>query len=287
MRRLPARAGVSHVRRCPAPAIPEGVRAVAELHTTPPAERLARTELLLGPAALERLARCKVAVCGLGGVGSYAVEALARSGVGRFVLLDFDEISPTNLNRQLHALLPTLGRPKVEVMAERIRLINPEAEVEPLRLRYSPENGDKLLAPDLAYVVDAIDDLPAKVDLILRARAKRLPLVSSMGAGNRLDPTRFRVADVSETHTDPLARAVRRELRKAGVERGVRVVFSTELPRRPQERVWDPVLRRNVPGSVAFVTAAAGLVLASVVVRDLVQDLLPPADEGEPAGGRS
>ncbi|HHW15682.1 MAG TPA: tRNA threonylcarbamoyladenosine dehydratase, partial [Firmicutes bacterium] len=170
--------------------------------TSSPGDRLVRTELLLGSGALARLARSKVAVCGLGGVGSYAVEALARSGVGRFLLLDFDEISPSNLNRQLHALLPTLGRPKVEVMAERIRLINPEAEVEARRVRYSAANGEELLAPDLDYIVDAIDDVPAKVDLILRARAKGLRLVSSMGAGNRLDPTRFRVADLSATHTD-------------------------------------------------------------------------------------
>ncbi len=254
--------------------------------------RFSRTELLLGAAALERLGAAKVAVLGLGGVGSYAAEALARAGIGRLVLVDFDDICLTNVNRQLHALKGTVGRPKVEVMAERIRLINPRAEVEARREFYSAENGEELLASDLDYVVDAIDHVTAKLDLIQRARAKGLPLVSCMGTGNRLDPTKFVVADLSHTHTDPLARVVRQELRKAGIRTGVRVVFSTEPPRATAETEWDCrtdcicpnkddgawkcTMRRAIPGSVSFVPAAAGLVLASVVVNDLIKDLLTP-----------
>ncbi|MDI6869986.1 MAG: tRNA threonylcarbamoyladenosine dehydratase [Bacillota bacterium] len=237
--------------------------------------RFSRTELLIGPEGVARLQAAKVAVFGLGGVGSYAVEALARAGVGRLVLVDFDDICLTNINRQLHALSDTIGQPKVEVMAERVQRINPQAAVEARREFYSAANGETLLTPDLDYVVDAIDHVPAKVDLILRAKAKGLRLVSSMGAGNRLDPTKFVVTDLSQTHTDPLARAVRQELRRAGIAHGVQVVFSTETPRATAGREWDEKLRREAPGSISFVPAAAGLILASVVVNDLVRDLLP------------
>jgi tRNA A37 threonylcarbamoyladenosine dehydratase len=254
--------------------------------------RFSRTELLLGRAALERLGVSKVAVLGLGGVGSYAAEALARAGIGQLVLVDFDDICLTNVNRQLHALNGTVGQPKVEVMAERIRLINPRASVEARREFYSAENGEELLAPDLDYVVDAIDHVTAKLDLIRRATAKGLSLVSCMGAGNRLDPTRFVVADLAKTHTDPLARVIRQELRKVGLRTGVQVVFSTEPPKATAQSecdcrtdclcpnqdngAWKCTVRRTIPGSVSFVPAAAGLVLASVVVNDLTRDLLRP-----------
>ncbi|MGE5552969.1 MAG: ThiF family adenylyltransferase [Betaproteobacteria bacterium] len=262
-----------------------------------PDRRFSRAELLLGAAALDRLASAKVAVFGLGGVGSYAVEALARAGVGCLVLVDFDDICLTNVNRQLHALRDTIGRPKVEVMAERVRLINPRAEVEARREFYSAENGEELLTSDLEYVVDAIDHVTAKLDLIKRAKGKGLPLISCMGAGNRLDPTKFIVADLSKTHTDPLARVIRQELRKAGIRTGVRVVFSTERPRptvatewdcrtdcicpNKDDGTWKCAMRRAIPGTVSFVPAAAGLILASVVVNDLVKDLLPRVGEGE------
>lgn len=240
---------------------------------------------------MARLAAARVAVFGLGGVGSYAVEALARAGVGSLLLVDFDEICLTNVNRQLHALDETVGRSKAEVMADRVRRINPRAEVLARREFYSADNGDSLLTPDLDYVVDAIDHVTSKLDLIKRARAKGLRLVSCLGAGNRLDPTRFQVADISRTHTDPLARVVRRELRRAGIRTGVKVVFSTETPRptvqtefdcrtgcvcpNAADAVWRCTMRRSIPGSVSFVPAAAGLVLASVVVVDLVRDVLP------------
>lgn len=239
---------------------------------------------------MERLAAAKVAVFGLGGVGSYTVEALARTGVGRLVLVDFDDICLTNVNRQLHALGETVGKSKALVMADRVRRINPRAEVEPLREFYSAENGDRLLTPDLDYVVDAIDHVTAKLDLIRRAKAKGLRLVSCLGAGNRLDPTRFVVTDIAKTHTDPLARVVRQELRRGGIRSGVKVVFSTELPRPTVETefdcrthcicpnkddgAWKCTTRRAIPGSISFVPAAAGLVLASVVVNDLVETAL-------------
>jgi tRNA A37 threonylcarbamoyladenosine dehydratase len=260
--------------------------------------RFSRTELLLGRKALERLAAARVALFGLGGVGSYACEALARAGVGHLLLVDFDDICVTNVNRQLHALNGTVGQAKVEVMAERVRKINPRAEVVARREFYSAEKGDELLPPELDYVVDAIDHVTAKLDLIQRSLAKGLRLVSCLGAGNRLDPTKFLVSDISQTHTDPLARVIRQELRRRGIRRGVKVVFSTELPRPTVETEWDCrtdcvcpnkdegawkcTMRRAIPGSISFVPAAAGLVLASVVVNDLVGELLPQPD-GTPA----
>ncbi len=254
--------------------------------------RFSRTELILGTEALERLATTTVAVFGIGGVGSYAAEALARAGVGRLVLVDYDDICLTNSNRQLHALKGTIGRPKVEVMAERIRLINPRADVLPVKEFYSAESRERLLGGEkLDYVIDAIDHVTAKIDLIATAHQRGIPLVACMGAGDKLDPTRFVVADISKTHTCPLAKVVRTELRKRGIARGVKAVFSTEKPREPklsdagcrtgcvcpnrgQEGVWRCFHRRHIPGTVPWVPAAEGLVAASVAVRDLVHDLV-------------
>jgi tRNA A37 threonylcarbamoyladenosine dehydratase len=241
---------------------------------------------LIGREGLERLAAARVAIFGLGGVGSFTAEALARAGVGYLKLVDFDDICLTNVNRQLHALNGTVGRSKVEVMAERIKLINPKCEVEALRQFYSAENGDELLAGGLDYVVDAIDHITAKLDLIKRATAMGLDLVSCMGAGNKLDPTKFVVADIAKTHTDPLAKVIRTELRRAGISRGVKVVYSTEPPLEPKETefdcknncicpnkdegAWNCTMRRQIPGSISFVPPAAGLILASVVVNDIL-----------------
>lgn len=232
---------------------------------------LSRTELLLGAAGLEKLAAAKVAVFGLGGVGSFAVEALARSGIGHMVLVDHDRVSITNLNRQLPATLSTLGRLKVEVMKERIEAINPRAVVETFPVFYCPEKGGELLAADYDYIVDAVDTVAAKVDLILRSRELGIPIVSSMGAGNRLDPEKFQVADISATHTCPLARTMRRELRRVGITDGVKVVFSTEPPLKPgRSGEEEGEGRKQVPGSIAFVPPVAGMLLAGVVVRDLL-----------------
>lgn len=251
--------------------------------------RFSRTELLIGAAGLRRLSAAKVAIMGLGGVGSFTAEALARSGIGHLVLVDYDDICVTNVNRQLHALSDTVGRAKVDVMAERLRKINPRLVVEARRVFYSAENGEELLTADLDYVVDAIDHVTAKLDLIRRSLGKGLRLVSCMGAGNRLDPTRFAVADISKTHGDPLARVIRQELRRSGITKGLKVVFSTEPPLPTQATQWDCrtgcvcpnkddgawkcTMRRTIPGSIAFVPSAAGLILASVVVNDLLQDL--------------
>ncbi|MFZ5626535.1 MAG: tRNA threonylcarbamoyladenosine dehydratase [Bacillota bacterium] len=246
--------------------------------------RFSRTELLLGPEGLERLRQARVAVFGIGGVGSYACEALARAGVGSLVLVDYDNVCLTNINRQIHALSNTVGRPKVELMAERIKLINPGAEVESIKEFYAPEHRERLLRPDYDYVVDAIDNVTGKLDLIKGCLALNIPIISAMGAGNKLDPTAFRVADISETAVDPLARVLRRELRKAGIYRGVKVVYSEEPPIPPRVGLADCktncvctseqgrgscTLRRQIPGSVSFVPPVVGMIMAGEVVKDL------------------
>ncbi len=220
-----------------------------------------RTAWLIGTESLDVLGASRVAVFGLGGVGSFCVEGLARAGVGGLLLVDRDVFEPSNINRQLGALTDTVGRPKAEVMAGRVGRINPEARVTFRVEEYAAEKGILFFQDRLDYVVDAMDDVPAKVDLIKRALTLGIPVVSSMGAGNRLDPTRFAVADIAETHGCPLARVVRKKLREEGIAAGVKVVFSDEPPGRaiPGPR----------PASISFVPPVAGFALASVVVRDL------------------
>lgn len=235
----------------------------------------------MGEAAIARLKTAKVAVIGIGGVGSFTAEALARTGVGHFVLVDDDCVCITNINRQLIALRSTVGRPKVEVMRERILDINPDAQVECYQEFYSAETAESLISGDLSYVVDAIDTVSAKLDLVCRCQTLGIPIVSSMGAGNKLDPSRFRLADINDTSVCPLARVMRQELRKRGVKK-LTVVYSTEKPIKIEEQD-NPcrtncicprkdrtcVDRRSVPGSLAFVPSVAGLILASKVVADL------------------
>jgi tRNA threonylcarbamoyladenosine dehydratase len=244
-----------------------------------------RTELLIGAEGMARLEASTVAVIGLGGVGSYAAEALARAGIGALVLVDDDWVCVTNINRQLVAHRGTVGRAKVEVMRERVLEINPRIRVEALRLRFGPDTAAAVLRPGLSYVIDAIDALSAKVDLIVRAKAAGIPIVSSMGAGNKLDPTRLELADISVTSICPLARAVRKELRKRGVG-SLKVVYSREPPLELKE-AGNPCLAgcaydcpkrdeswsapRQVPGSISFVPPVAGFIAASSVVRDLVE----------------
>jgi tRNA A37 threonylcarbamoyladenosine dehydratase len=242
-----------------------------------------RTAMLVGPEGIEKLKSSKVAVFGLGGVGSYCVEALARAGVGALVLVDYDDICLTNINRQLHALHSTVGRPKAEVMRERLLDINPGIRAEVRQVFYEPGRDEELLTPDLDYVVDAIDTVSGKIDLIKQAKARGIPVISCMGAGNKLDPTQFRVADVSRTTVCPLARVMRRELRKAGIETGVKVVYSVEPPLTPlggslscKDGCICPngdahcAIRRQIPGSISFVPPVAGLILAGEVIRDLL-----------------
>lgn len=225
-----------------------------------------RTELLIGPQGIEKLKRSRVIIFGLGGVGSFALEGLVRAGVGSLTLVDFDVVEMSNLNRQLLAMHSTLGEPKVEAARRRVLDINPLAQVTVHQTRCSEQNCRELLAPGFDYAVDAIDMVSAKVALICEARRSGLPIVSSMGAGNKLDPTAFRVGDISETRICPLARAVRRRLRQEGIVSGVKAVYSLEPPGKTVEG-------GRLPGSISFVPSVAGLVIAGVVIKDLLKNL--------------
>ena len=231
-----------------------------------------RTRAMFGDEAMERLYKASVAVFGIGGVGGHAVEALARAGIGRLALFDSDAVALFNLNRQLAATLDSLGRYKTDVMRERILSINPEARVETYHCFYLPENADQYDLAPYDYIVDAVDTVAAKVELIVRAKRSGVPVISCMGAGNKLDPTRFRVADIYETSVCPLARVMRRELKAKGIK-SCKVVYSTEPPIRPSFSPADGSrpdgVRRDVPGSNSFVPAAAGLILAGAVIRDI------------------
>ena len=230
-----------------------------------------RTALLLGDDALARLASSRVAVFGIGGVGGHAVDALARSGVGALDLIDNDTVSLTNLNRQLVALHSTVGQYKVDVAAARIADINPRAIVRTYRTFYLPETADQFDFSQYDYVIDAIDTVTAKLDLAERAYRTGTPIISAMGAGNKLDPTRFEVTDISKTSICPLARVMRTELRRRGVPH-LKVVYSREPARTPipnDDVRQEAGARRAVPGSVSFVPSVAGLILAGAVIRDL------------------
>lgn len=235
-------------------------------------DQFSRTELLLGREGMERLARARVAVFGLGGVGGYAVEALVRSGVGALELIDSDRVSLTNLNRQILATHETLGRYKADAARARALSINPQADVTARTVFYGPDTAGEFDFTRYDYVVDAIDTVTGKLALIQAAQAAGTPVISCMGAGNKLDPTAFRVADIYETSVCPLARVMRKELKRRGVKR-LKVVYSQEAPRNPEGDLYQASLegevRRQVPGSNAFVPAAAGLILAGEVVRDL------------------
>ena len=245
--------------------------------------QFSRTELLLGKDAMERLASSRVAVFGIGGVGGYVCEALVRSGVGAIDLVDDDRVCLTNLNRQLIATRKTVGRLKTEVMQERLQEINPNVKVQLHTCFFLPENAGSFSFADYDYVVDAVDTVSAKLALVEQCARTHTPIISCMGAGNKLDPTAFRVADIYETRVDPLARVMRRELKKRGI-RKLKVVYSEEQPLRPIEDmaiscrahcICPPGTkrhctdRRDIPGSIAFVPSVAGLILAGEVVKDL------------------
>ena len=231
--------------------------------------RFARTELLYGEAAVRALSRAHVAVFGLGGVGGHVVEALARSGVGALDLIDSDRLAPSNLNRQILALHSTLGQYKTDAAAARIRDINPDCEVRCFRCFFLPETAGDFDFSQYDYVVDAIDTVTGKLCLAERAREAGVPLISALGAGNKLDPAAFRVSDLAETSMDPLARVMRKELRRRGIEH-LKAVWSPEEPLKPLEDAPpEETGRRALPGSTAFTPPAAGLLLASTVVRDL------------------
>ena len=232
-------------------------------------DQFERLELLLGGQAIERLKSSTVAVFGIGGVGGYVVEALARSGVGSFVLVDNDEVSITNLNRQIIALHSTIGKNKIDVMAERIHDINPAASVTVKKCFFLPETADEFDFGSYDYVADCVDTVAAKVEIISRAREANVPVISSMGAGGKLHPEMFEVADISKTSVCPLAKAVRRELRNRGIN-NVKVVYSKEEPiKNLVGGQADPEPGRHVPGSSAFTPSVAGLIMASEIVKDL------------------
>jgi len=245
--------------------------------------QFSRTQLLLGEDAMKRLSEAKVAVFGIGGVGGYVVEALVRSGVRSFVLVDDDKVCLTNINRQIIATRKTVGKYKVEVMKERILEINPDAEVEMHKCFFLPENAGDFSFQDYDYVVDAVDTVTAKLQLVMQAKEAGVPVISCMGAGNKLDPTRFEVADIYKTSVCPLAKVMRRELKKRGVKK-LKVVYSKEIPTRPIEDmsiscrtncICPPgaahkcTERRDIPGSLAFVPSVAGLIIAGEVIKDL------------------
>ena len=235
--------------------------------------QFSRTALLVGQGAIEKLQASRVAIFGIGGVGGYVAEALARSGVGCFDLIDNDTVALTNLNRQIIATHDTIGQPKVQVMAERIHAINPEAVVQVHQCFFLPENAHEFDFAQYDYVVDAVDTVAAKIAIIMAAKAANVPVISSMGAGNKMDPGKFQVADIFKTSVDPLARVMRQEMKKRGVKK-LKVVYSTELPLTPVDAEGacqaEAPQRRALPGSTAVTPSAAGLLLASEVMKDLI-----------------
>ena len=231
--------------------------------------QFSRTQLLLGAAGMEKLKNARIAVFGIGGVGGYTVEALVRSGVGTIDIFDDDKVCLTNLNRQIIATRETIGKYKVDVMKERALSINPDITVNTHNCFYMPDNADEYDFSEYDYVVDAIDTVTAKIELVMRAKAATVPIISCMGAGNKLDAWRLEVADIYKTSVCPLARTMRYELRKRGVKK-LKVVYSKEKPIRPVEATEEESAKRDIPGSTAFVPAAAGLIVAGEVIKDIV-----------------
>ena len=240
-----------------------------------------RTRMLIGDSALGRLQAARVAVFGVGGVGGFCVEALARAGVGTLHLYDDDTVSESNLNRQIVALHSTIGQQKAQAMADRVLDINPDCQVSAIPMFYLPENADQVNLSQYDYVIDCIDTVAAKLELVSRCTALQVPIISAMGTGNKLDPTAFVVTDLSKTEGCPLARVMRKELRKRGIHH-LKVVYSKEEPLSPMQPIEyeapagsdtrpGSTARRATPGSISFVPGAAGLVLASAVLRDLGQ----------------
>lgn len=236
--------------------------------------QFSRTELLIGKEGMERLSNSRIAVFGVGGVGGYAVEALARSGVGELDLIDNDQVALTNLNRQIIATTKTLGKDKVDVAKERVLEINPSAKVNIYKTFYLPETKDQFDFTKYDYVVDAIDTVSGKISLVVQAQEAGTPIISSMGAGNKLDPTAFQVADIYKTSVCPLAKVMRRELKKRGIKK-LKVVYSEEKPITPEQNIEmekeEQLQRRQVPGSVAFVPSVVGLIIAGEVIKDLIK----------------
>lgn len=246
-----------------------------------PQHAFSRTELLIGKEGLEKLKNSKVAVFGIGGVGSFTVEALARAGVGNLVLIDADTVDLTNLNRQIHANIKTINKPKVQVMKERILDINPECEVITHETFVTGDNIGEIITEDVNYVVDAIDTVSSKIDLVLWCKERSIKIICSMGTGNKLDPTQFRIADIYKTQVCPLAKVMRYELRKRGVD-SLKVLYSEEVPLKPiaeevavvEENICATDIKRTTkrqtPGSISFVPPVAGMIIGGEVIKELI-----------------
>lgn len=241
--------------------------------------QFSRTELAIGAEGLDILKNSTVAVLGVGGVGAMAVEGLARTGIGRIILIDKDVVDITNINRQIHALTTTIGQKKADLMCERVKLINPECETIALNMFYTEETCEELFKYEIDYVLDASDTIMYKIHLIKECLKRGIPILSSMGAANKMDPTRFQVADISKTHMDPMARVIRTKLREAGIKKGVKVVFSTEPPVKPRQDVTEKIApagakirkAKQPPASNSFVPPVVGLIMVSVAVRELLE----------------
>jgi tRNA A37 threonylcarbamoyladenosine dehydratase len=229
-----------------------------------------RTEILVGKEGMKRLSGACVAVFGLGGVGGYAAEALVRSGIGRLVLVDYDDVSPSNLNRQILALQSSIGRPKTEVAEKRFRDINPDLEIRSYRMRIASDNAADVLADNITHVIDAIDEVEAKVGLITALHRSGTSFVSSMGAGSKLDPSGIRLADIRDTRHCPLARVVRHRLRKNGIHSGVRCLYSEENLRRFEHGASGSPRKAVLQGTVSYMTGMFGLYAAGVIIRDIL-----------------
>ena len=232
--------------------------------------KFSRTELLIGKEALEKLSKSKVAIFGIGGVGSYVVEGLARAGVQNFILIDKDKVDITNLNRQIIATKDTIGLPKVEVAKERILKINPDAKVEKVEEFFMPDSKE-IIDNTVDYIVDAIDTVTAKIELVIRANKLNIPIISCMGTGNKLDPTKFEVTDIYKTEICPLAKVMRKELKKREIK-SLKVVYSKEEPKKVDASNSQENKEENerIPGSISFVPSVAGLIIAGEVVKDLI-----------------
>ena len=231
--------------------------------------KFSRTELLIGKENVKKLNKSKVAIFGIGGVGSFVVEGLVRAGVGNFVLIDHDIVSETNINRQIIATTKTIGMSKVEVARERILEINPDAKVEIIKEFFMPDSKE-ILDNSIDYIVDAIDTITAKIELVQRANKLNIPIISSMGTGNKLDPTKFEVTDIYKTSVCPLAKVMRKELKQRGIKK-LKVLYSKEEPIKPkQTSIQNQETKKQVPGSISFVPSVAGLIIAGEVVKELI-----------------
>lgn len=223
--------------------------------------QFSRTELLIGKEGIEKLNKATISIFGIGGVGSFVVEGLVRAGIENFILVDNDTISLTNLNRQIHATHKTIGRYKVEVMEERILEINPDAKVKSYKTFYMPNCKEQILNTDISYVVDCMDTVTAKIELIQNCKKMNIPIISSMGTGNKLDPTKFEITDIYKTSVCPLAKVMRKELKARGIE-NLKVIYSKEQPITHS--------KNKIPGSISFVPTAAGLIIAGEVIKDII-----------------